>query len=57
MSDVFFAEAGPLVELTYGRDGKPIFITRGKKRDAEKDQAAALAWMRALRDQIAGVPA
>lgn len=47
-----FLEPGVLVELTYDLEGHPITICRGKVRDREKDKAASLAWLRALKAQI-----
>lgn len=52
----FFAEDGPLVELTYDSEGRPIALNRGKKRNRESDVAATFAWLRALKDQIKASP-
>lgn len=54
MSDMYFADAGPLVELTYDGDGKPLALLRGKVRDRDEDREALFAWLRALKAQILG---
>lgn len=55
MADVYFHDAPEvLVRLTYDRDGTPMALCAGKVRERDRDKELMLAWLRALRDQIAG---